>query len=195
MGGWNGWSSKAAFLTAVLGPSLALSAQAGPLAPAFEVRIRDGATADTVRRALRGAAERLENPKCGEVFSDFSDASGRPLSDRLADLGQTPEGYLGRVLFYDGTIQPRCGTKSVLAVTTPGSPVVFVCPGVPRPLPEAAALRGGHAHPRGPAHAGPGREPADEPGDHVAGCEALRALIREGGRLLCACGSRPSSEG
>lgn len=130
MGGRNGWCSKAALVAAVLGPSLALSAEIGPVPPAFEVRIRNQATADTLREALRGAAERLESPKCGGVFSEFSDASGRRLSDRLAELGQTPQGYLGRVLFYDGSTQPRCqarGTR-VLAVTSPGSPAVFVCP-------------------------------------------------------------------
>ena len=32
------------------------------------------------------------------------------------------------MLFYDGASQPRCQAKGVLAVTAPGSPVVFVCP-------------------------------------------------------------------
>jgi len=130
VGGWNGWSFKAAFVAAVLGPCLALSAETGPLPPAFDVRIRHEATADTVRQALRGAAQRLQSPGCQAVFSDFSDASGRLLSDRLADLGQTPQGYLGQVLFYDGSVKPHCQAKDrgVLAVTAPGSPAVFVCP-------------------------------------------------------------------
>ena len=128
MGGGNGWRTKSAVAAASLG--LALSASAETPRGAFDVRIRHAATADTVRAALRGAAERLEAPGCQAVFSDFADASGRLLSDRLVELGQTPQGYLGQVLFYDGSTQPRCQARDngVLAVTAPGSPIVFVCP-------------------------------------------------------------------
>jgi hypothetical protein len=128
VGGRNGWRTKAALAAACLGLSLPAAAETGPTT--FDVRIRHAATADTVRAALRGATERLEAPQCQAVFSDFTDASGRRLSDRLVELGQTPQGYLGQVLFYDGSSQARCQArdKGVLAVTAPGSPIVFVCP-------------------------------------------------------------------
>jgi hypothetical protein len=118
----------AALLAATLCPSFSASAEVEP-PPDFEVRIRHKATAGTVRRALRGAAERLESPGCQAVFSDFSDASGRALSERLAELGETPRGYLGKVLFYDGSIKDRCQApdQTVLAIAAPSRPVVFVC--------------------------------------------------------------------
>jgi hypothetical protein len=119
-----------ALVVAIVGLSVPAKAGSGPSPLAFEVRISHAPTADTVREALRGAAKRLERAECQAVFEDFADASGNALSQRLVQLGETPQSYLGRVLFYDGSTQPRCQTrgKDVLAVTAPGSPVVFVCP-------------------------------------------------------------------
>lgn len=68
--------------------------RSGPRPVDFDVRIAHAATADMVREALRGAEE------------------------RLAEHGATPQAYLRRVLFYDGSkTQPRCQErKGVLAV-------------------------------------------------------------------------------
>jgi hypothetical protein len=82
-----------------------------------------------VRRAIDGAAARLEEPTCRQVFSDFNDTAGRPLQAALDQLGETPESYLrGLVFFYDGSSQPRCGTGDILGGTQPGSRVIYVCP-------------------------------------------------------------------
>jgi len=128
VGGRNGRSFRTACVALGLGLSFAAQAEPEPVPVAFNVRIAHEATADVVRDALRGAAERLESPKCQAVFSDFSDLSGRPLQERLESLGQTPQAYLGQIFFYDGSKEPRCQSEGVLAVTSPGSHVVHVCP-------------------------------------------------------------------
>jgi hypothetical protein len=61
-------------------------------------------------------------------LNEFSDAAGRPLAQRLDELGFTPQGYLGQVLFENGRALRPCASKKVLAVTNPGSRVVFICP-------------------------------------------------------------------
>ena len=45
------------------------------------------------------AAERLERPECRQVLSDFRDASGRTMQEKLDALGDTPRHYLTRLTF------------------------------------------------------------------------------------------------
>jgi len=84
--------------------------------------------AAAVREALQGAFDRLGQERCQGVFTDFVDAAGRPLQDELDHRGQTGQECLRRVHFRDGTTHRRCGRRSVMAVTSPGSPIVYVCP-------------------------------------------------------------------
>jgi hypothetical protein len=70
----------------------------------------------------------LESDACRRVFSDFADGQGRTLQANLDALGQTPAGYLRMILFADGSRKGRCRKEAVLAVTSVGSRVVFVCP-------------------------------------------------------------------
>jgi hypothetical protein len=77
--------------------------------------------------AVMGARRRLEQPECQRLFSEFSDASGRPLQDALDALGQTGSGYLGLVVFADASARPHCNAGGSFAFTTPGSRVVYVC--------------------------------------------------------------------
>jgi hypothetical protein len=81
-----------------------------------------------VRRAVAGARPRLADPVCRQVFSDFTDPSGRPLLDALEALKQTPEEYLETLLFYDGSGLPCC-RRDAAAVTAPGSRMVLICAG------------------------------------------------------------------
>ena len=74
-------------------------------------------------RALDGAARKLTQPDCQSVFGIFRDASGTPLSERLAALGLTVVEYLRFVVFVDGAQ----GCRDEMAHTKPGSRVVFVC--------------------------------------------------------------------
>jgi hypothetical protein len=94
----------------------------------FRVRIRARALAAAVRDALDGAARRVGRPECAAIFRDFNDASGRPLQDNLDLLGQSGPSYLVLLGFYDGEGADRCGRGQTLAITTPGSRAVWVCP-------------------------------------------------------------------
>lgn len=112
--------------------TIAMGASAQSEAPGAEkraprVRIRDGAAAVAVERAIEQARRRLAEPECRRLFSDFTDASGRPLQAVLGESGQAPEDYVGELFFYDGSSHRRCGTGAVRAFTTPGSRAVFVC--------------------------------------------------------------------
>jgi hypothetical protein len=81
----------------------------------------------TLRWALDGAARRLESPLCQTLFADFQDEHGRPLQERLADLGVSGPSYLEWVVFFDGTGLSTCDREGVIAFTGQGHRVVYVC--------------------------------------------------------------------
>ena len=76
---------------------------------------------------MSAAAEWLRGPRCRTVFSEFLDRRGRPLSDKLDELGVTGEAYLGLVVFLDDPLSGRCADHGTLAFTTCGSRVVYLC--------------------------------------------------------------------
>jgi len=80
-----------------------------------------------VAEAVRLAAIKLSNPACREVFSDFHDAAGHTLQQNLDLLERSGIGYLQWTLFYEGYGKSVCDSRKILASTTPGSRVVFVC--------------------------------------------------------------------
>lgn len=135
-----GWSRKprgaSRLLWVVTGCSILAGGPAWPGVPdaaaateprAPRVRLRDGFAAAAVRRAITGARRQLAEPRCQELLSEFTDASGRPLRAALEGLGRTPQEHLDEVFFYDGSSHPRCGERRNLAVTAPGGRLVFVC--------------------------------------------------------------------
>jgi len=83
--------------------------------------------AAVVERAVAGASRRLEDPGCRRIFDEFRDGAGAPLQGRLDALGVGPSDYLSLVVFVDGSARRTCRRDDVLAVTTPGSRVVYVC--------------------------------------------------------------------
>jgi hypothetical protein len=91
------------------------------------VDIRDVYTSDAAKRALRGASQWLARPKCQSLFSEFKDQRGVPLPAKLRELGTDPVGYLRLVLFRDGAGSLACKRHGVLAFTTPGSRVIYLC--------------------------------------------------------------------
>ena len=103
----------------------ALSALAEPADP--RVFMGRATEAAVVRQAIRAAARRLADGRCQQIFSDFKDASGRTLREQLDRLEQTGPSYLGLIHFGDGGGMRRCSESDVLAVTAPGSRVVFIC--------------------------------------------------------------------
>ena len=80
-------------------------------------------------QALDAAADRLARPECDALLSEFRDAEGRTLQENLTELGVDAPGYLATVLFYDGYRNGHCAKRDVIALTTPGAHVVFVCNG------------------------------------------------------------------
>jgi hypothetical protein len=95
----------------------------------FVVRtmVSPGSGLRELQRAVLGARRRLGQLECQRLFSEFSDTSGRPLQQKLDALGQTGTGYLGWVVFADGSGRAVCKAGGSLAFTTPGSRVVYVC--------------------------------------------------------------------
>lgn len=79
------------------------------------------------QRALAFAADMLARPGCQAVLTDFHDDRGRTLLENLDELGLKPSAYLAQVYFTAGGNLNRCNDSRVLASTSPGSRVVFVC--------------------------------------------------------------------
>jgi hypothetical protein len=98
-----------------------------PEAAPFRVRLPAGEAARGLRSALAGADRLLGEPRCEEVLTDFRDASQRPLKEVLDRSGVSARGYLRWIVFADGRDLEAC-RRAALAVTTPGSRVVFICP-------------------------------------------------------------------
>jgi len=115
------------FLCAGLNVAAAPAVGAEEMDASLQVRIGRRADAAAVRHAVEGAFRRLGEPGCRRVFSDFKDAAGHTLQDDLDGLGQTAQGYLGWVFFYDGFAESRCLKTSIQAFTSRGSRVVHIC--------------------------------------------------------------------
>jgi hypothetical protein len=69
---------------------------------AAEVFDRGAPLVRSLREAGRAAAERLAGPGCARLLSDFKDASGRTLQQRLDELGRSAVQQLQSIYFYDG---------------------------------------------------------------------------------------------
>ena len=74
----------------------------------FNVRLRQTRDGFAVGQALQGAYRRLADPRCQEVFSDFTEPSGRSLQAVLDEQGHTGQGYLSLLIFYEGADAAGC---------------------------------------------------------------------------------------
>jgi hypothetical protein len=110
---------------ALLGAALGASSPAS-IDPQMRM-IAAGQSAGAVRMAREGAARRLADPRCAQVFSEFTDAEGRPLQERLDRYRMSGPEYLSLVFFADGLDRGRCEDDGILATATPGSRLVSVC--------------------------------------------------------------------
>jgi hypothetical protein len=81
----------------------------------------------TIRMAVLEARRRLDDPRCRLIFLEFEDPSGHALQQRLDEMGQSGQSYLEWMLFYDGQGGRACRDANVMAMTDPGSRVVFYC--------------------------------------------------------------------
>jgi hypothetical protein len=109
----------------ILAATVAWPASAVP----FRVRIPRRALAAAVQDALAGASQRMKRAGCSAIFEDFTDRNGRTLQSNLDTLGGDGPAYLALIDFRDGLGIGRCDRGGIMAVTAPGSRVVWVCGG------------------------------------------------------------------
>jgi hypothetical protein len=83
--------------------------------------------AGAVNRALALASDRLREPECQRLFDDFEDGRGRPLREKLDELGLDGPAYLQTIAFRNGDSARPCRTEHVLMVAYPGRRDVYVC--------------------------------------------------------------------
>jgi len=115
-----------AYTTCVLAVCLAGASPGAQSVKVVTTGIYDPTARLSLERAAAGAVDRLERPECQKVLTDFRDAVGRTLQERLDGLGQTPRQYLARLTFREG-LDSRCHDDARLAFTYRNQSVVFVC--------------------------------------------------------------------
>ena len=95
--------------------------------PPILIGFLEGETRVYVQRAVKGAAARLGRPGCQTLLTDFSSASGQPLSATLAASGRHPVEAFVQLRFVEDRDGPQCVGGATLAFTQIGSQVVRVC--------------------------------------------------------------------
>jgi hypothetical protein len=106
--------------------ALTSGARAAEGGPEFVGRV-DPFFKAAVTKAFALALERLGEEGCPRIFSDFSDASGRPLTENLEELHRTASGQLTSIRFGDGAHEKPCGDLGVLAFTHPRATTIYLC--------------------------------------------------------------------
>ena len=116
--------------TAIIALALTLSLAGAAARPASleKALVLAGMEGRALDRARAHAVALLENDECRQVFSNFRDAEGQTLQEKLDALGLTPPEYLGTVHFLNGELQPLCRRSTVQMTTSGKSRYVYVCP-------------------------------------------------------------------
>ena len=91
-----------------------------PTRPTLEDEMPD------LKRAREGARDRLGDPQCLAVLTDFESVNGGRLDLVLRSTGRTAQEQLDLLVFESGLGRPGCG-RGQLAFTRIGSPVVSIC--------------------------------------------------------------------
>ncbi|AMY09528.1 hypothetical protein LuPra_02745 [Luteitalea pratensis] len=108
----------------------AIPAPAPAAVSPFKVLISEVRLKRSAELALGFASARVAANGCGGLLSEFVDEQGQPLAARLETLRMSLQDYLHTVYFLDGSDLRSC--RGPMAVTTPGSRVVYVCGGLVR---------------------------------------------------------------
>jgi hypothetical protein len=116
---------RAALFLAALGP-LCPDARGAEGVPEFVGRV-DPVVKAAVTRAFAIALERLGHERCLQVFSEFNDGAGRPLTENLEALNLTATSQLTSLRVADGANEKTCADPGVLAYTHPGASTISVC--------------------------------------------------------------------
>jgi hypothetical protein len=127
MRGWEGSTPRGAYLVAALAMTLApgMDGASAEATATTAVRLQRAEERIAVVQAIRGAAHRLDDPRCQALLTSFTDAAERSLREVLDAQGLSASDYLSRIFFYDGSASD-CRQRR-LAYTAAGSRVVFVC--------------------------------------------------------------------
>jgi hypothetical protein len=83
----------------------------------------------SVQRAVYLALARLARPSCAAIFEDFLLPDGRTLRSELNRREIGPQELVKSLLFVDGDRATACRNGRSVLITTPGSPLIRVCPG------------------------------------------------------------------
>lgn len=102
-----------------------ISARENP--PAHRVYIDDPFLREAARRTVGSARARLASSGCERLLEELSNERGESLTSVLASLSVTPTRYLEWLIFQDGSAHRQCDDEGVLAFTTPGSRVIYLC--------------------------------------------------------------------
>ena len=91
------------------------------------LHIEDPYLRESARRIVREAADWLSFPQCQRLLSDYADQRGRQLTGKLTELGVTATEYLSLIIFEDGAAKAGCERHGILAFTSVGSRVIYLC--------------------------------------------------------------------
>ena len=110
-------------------PSVSRNQQAPADAPpaTWKLYMKDPYLRESARRIVGEAADWLSFPQCQLLLSDFADHGGRHLTGKLTELGVTATEYLSLIVFEDGARLAGCSRHGILAVTSVGSRVIYLC--------------------------------------------------------------------
>ena len=84
-------------------------------------------TIPELKLARQGARERLADPRCQAVLTDFRSVNGGRLDQVLHASGRTAQEQLDRLVLESGLGRPACDRDVSLAFTRIGSSAVSIC--------------------------------------------------------------------
>lgn len=93
----------------------------------WRLHIQDPYLRESARRIVGEAGDWLAFPQCQLLLSDFADRGGQHLTGKLTEFGVTAAGYLSLIVFEDGARQAGCSRHGILAFTSVGSRVIYLC--------------------------------------------------------------------
>jgi hypothetical protein len=100
--------------------------QNGPAADGFHIWL-EGRAQRAIQVALERARARLSLPRCEQMFAEYVDQNGRPLSAKLRSTGSSAADYLAALYFVEADDRQCRADETIAAFTTPGSRVIHVC--------------------------------------------------------------------
>lgn len=81
-----------------------------------------------VARIIEGAKQRLADPVCQQVLTDFRDSSGNTLLANLQAMQKGPLEFFQQIWFVDASeFRPCQRREELVAYTSPGQRVIYVC--------------------------------------------------------------------